>query len=169
MTFKKSTGYAGDRQRTFYGKYKIIIPKEEPMSYEEFRKNASNDLIRKFDTDCSKYSEDGHSDNYFYANCKYWENKLKEEPKQETLEEAAKDYIENTMRFSFNSMETKTQANRMLKCVEFGAKWQKERSYSEKEVFELLNAFNKHTLKLQELKLGNSFSVTDWFEQFKKK
>lgn len=43
---------------------------------------------------------------------------------QETLEEAAKDYIENTMRFSFNSMETKTQANRMLKCVEFGAKWQ---------------------------------------------
>ena len=58
----------------------IIIPQEEPMSYEEFRKNASNDLIRKFDTDCSKYSEDGHSDNYFYANCKYWENKLKEEP-----------------------------------------------------------------------------------------
>jgi hypothetical protein len=63
--------------------YKIIIPKEEPMSYEEFRESASNDLIRKFDTDCSKYSEDGHSDNYFYANCKYWENKLKEEPKQE--------------------------------------------------------------------------------------
>jgi hypothetical protein len=46
----------------------------------------------------------------------------KEEPKQETLEEAAKDYIENTMKFSFNSLETKTQANRMLKCIEFGAK-----------------------------------------------
>jgi hypothetical protein len=27
---EKSIGYAGDRQRTFYGGYKIIIPKEEP-------------------------------------------------------------------------------------------------------------------------------------------
>ena len=34
----------------------------------------------------------------------------KEEPKQETLEEASKDYIENTMKFSFNSLDTKTQA-----------------------------------------------------------
>ncbi len=65
---------------------------------------------------------------------------------QETLEEAAKDYIENTMRFSFNSMETKTQANRMLKCVEFGAKWQqdsiikslKDNDYQDEPVFELL-------------------------------
>ena len=39
----------------------------------------------------------------------------------ETIEKAGKDFIENTMHFSFNSMGTKTQANRMLKCVEFGA------------------------------------------------
>ena len=45
---------------------------------------------------------------------------------KETLEEAAKRYIENVMRFSFTSLETKTQANRMLKCSEFGAKWQQE-------------------------------------------
>ena len=89
--------------------------------------------------------------------------------KQETLEEAAKSYIENTMRFSFNSLETKTQANRMLKCAEFGAKWQAERMYSEGEVLELLDNFNKHTLKLQKLKLGNSFNVKEWFELFKKK
>jgi hypothetical protein len=49
---------------------------------EEFRKIASKELLEKFDTDCLKYSEDGDSDNYFYANCKYWESKLKEEHKQ---------------------------------------------------------------------------------------
>jgi hypothetical protein len=64
--------------------YRIIIPKEESMSYEEFRENASNDLIIKFDKDCSRYSEDGNSDNYFYANCKYWESKI-EESKQNAL------------------------------------------------------------------------------------
>ena len=66
--------------------YKIIIPKEEPLSYEEFRKIASNDLNNKFDTDCSKYSEDGDSDNFFYANCKYWESKIKEEQKQHLID-----------------------------------------------------------------------------------
>ena len=49
---------------------------------------------------------------------------------KETLEEAAKDFIENTMKFSFISNDTKTQANRMLKCVEFGAKWQQEQIYN---------------------------------------
>jgi hypothetical protein len=73
------------------------------------------------------------------AGYEYYEYKIiipKEEPKQEPLEEAAKDYIENTMKFSFNSLETKTQANRMLKCIEFGAKWQQERMYSEEEMDE---------------------------------
>jgi hypothetical protein len=42
----------------------------------------------------------------------------------ENIKEAGKDFIENTMHFSFNSMDTKTQANRMLKCVEFGAELQ---------------------------------------------
>ena len=62
--------------------YKIIIPKQEPMSYEEFRVNASEGLLEQFDADCLKYSEDGNSDNHFYANCKYWENQLKEELKK---------------------------------------------------------------------------------------
>ena len=57
-------------------------PKEEPVTYEDFRKNASKELLDKFDIDCLKYSEDGNSDNYFYANCKFWENKLREEAKQ---------------------------------------------------------------------------------------
>ena len=86
--------------------------------------------------------------------------------KKETLEEAAKDYIENTMRFSFNSMETKTQANRMLKCVEFGAKWQQERSYSEEDMAEsFMTCWKANVPEGSECKL----SFNEWFEQFKKK
>jgi hypothetical protein len=32
------------------------------------------------------------------------------------------DFIENTMRYSFNSSETRTFANRLLSCIEFGTK-----------------------------------------------
>jgi hypothetical protein len=66
--------------------YEIILPKEETLSFEEFRKIASKELLEKFDTDCLEYSEDGDFDNYFYANCKYWKSKLKEEPKQDAIE-----------------------------------------------------------------------------------
>ena len=91
---------------------------------------------------------------------------------QETLEEAAKDYIENTMRFSFNSMETKTQANRMLKCVEFGAKWQQERSYSEAiEFAEWIRIKDLQTTSKDNwIGLDMKYYTTEeLFEQFKKK
>ena len=83
--------------------------------------------------------------------------------KQETLEEAGKDYIENTMKFSFKFLETKTQANRMLKCVEFGAKWQAERMYSEEEVLNILQKVE--VSKTSILQQG----INGWFKQFKKK
>jgi len=76
--------------------------------------------------------------------------------KQETIEEASKRAIKSGL---FKD-ETLFIA---------GAKWQQQNSYSDEEVFLLLNAFNKHTLKLQSLKLGNSFDVKEWFEKFKKK
>ena len=51
---EKAVGYAEDRQRTFYGKYKIIIPKEEPkqnlpywfetQEWEQFSKLAHNNF-----------------------------------------------------------------------------------------------------------------------------
>ena len=59
-----------------------VLATGKPMSYEEFRVNASEGLLEQFDADCLKYSEDGNSDNHFYANCKYWENQLKEELKK---------------------------------------------------------------------------------------
>lgn len=91
----------------------------------------------------------------------------KEEPKKETLEEAGKNYIENVMKFSFNSLETKTQANRMLKCVEFGAKWkqkQDENLYSEEEVHDIIESYQNNVE-------NNPKHITydKWFNQFKKK
>jgi hypothetical protein len=91
---------------------------------------------------------------------------------KETLEEVAKSYIENTMRFSFNSLETKTQANRMLKCAEFGAKWQAERMYSEEEVMDLFRKYQydlaQWVLRMED-DIGGKPIPTEWFEQFKKK
>ena len=65
---------------------------------------------------------------------------------QETFEDAAKDFIENTMKFSFTSNDTKTLANRMLKCVEFGVKWQQEQNknlYSEEDVRKMFSRYNE--------------------------
>ncbi len=91
----------------------------------------------------------------------------KEEPKQETLEEAAKDYIENTMKFSFNSLETKTQANRMLKCIEFGAKWQAERMYSEEEVIAIVEKSRETGLTAEYLLLTERFKKKQEYESRK--
>lgn len=90
-------------------------------------------------------------------------NLIKEEPKQENLEEVVFKRYPRSL-----SEKDSELRNEFL----MGAKWQQEQDkklYSEKEVLELLNNFNKHTLQLQKLKLGNSFNVKEWFEQFKKK
>ena len=74
--------------------------------------------------------------------------------KQETLEEAAINHCK--LIDDFPALE-----NPIFSFKE-GAKWQQERSYSEEEVFELLEnlveTFNPPTDNLKE-----------WFEQFKKK
>ena len=87
------------------------------------------------------------------------------------LEEAAKDFIENTMKFSFASNDTKTQANRMLKCVEFGAKWKQEQDknlYSEEDLLNF-GAF----VRIEDKKEKRLFLIQDyykkWVEQYKKK
>lgn len=55
------------------------------------------------------------------------------------LIEDAKEFIENTMKFSFNSLETRTMANRMLKCIEFGAKWGiSKEAYTESQLREAI-------------------------------
>lgn len=48
--------------------------------------------------------------------------------------------------------------------IRYGAEWQKERMYSEEEVLDILF---KHTEYFAGF--GERISLTDWFEQFKKK
>ena len=82
----------------------------------------------------------------------------KEEPKQETLEEAAERFLKN------GAKEFKT-AKQVL--IEF-AKWQQEQNknlYSEEEVYTLLN---NALWDLSEMGY-NQKKLDEWFEQFKKK
>ena len=74
----------------------------------------------------------------------------------ETLEEAAEKFRSNNPGTMQGGNNTK-----ILNAFKNGAKWQQERSYSEEEVFELLEnlveTFNPQTDNLKK-----------WFEQFKK-
>ena len=76
-----------------------------------------------------------------------------EEPKQETLEEAAKEGY-NNMPFGIGLIKRRS-------VFLLGAKWQAERMYSDEEVLELLLSRPGPYLTDEEIK--------EWFEQFKKK
>ncbi len=81
-----------------------------------------------------------------------------EEPKQETLEEAALRLYPKYSSDPYNPTEDVLEEERSIFIA--GAKWQQERSYSETEVLQLL-------LKLQQTESYDN--LYDWFEQFKKK
>jgi hypothetical protein len=82
-----------------------------------------------------------------------------EEPKQETLEEAKNNAWDN-----YEHVEGNLYSTSFKNGFEIGAKWQKERMYSEEEViFFIKEALNYSSLHY------NRVSVDDWFEQFKKK
>jgi hypothetical protein len=139
--------------------YEIIIPKEEPKQIDE----KGNPLTYWGGLEEPKqiYQQ--------IIDVVGGEDKFKEiakiKPKQETLEEAAEKFIENIMRYSFNSNETRTFANRLLKCTEFGAKWQQERMYSEED----MNKYADYVLMCSAEKTFKlPLQPKEWFEQFKK-
>ena len=74
--------------------------------------------------------------------------------KQETLEEVAERYAELSY---YNRDDVNAFVN--------GAKWQAERMYSEKELFQII-AEILHTPALRD---GSWEDISNWFEQFKKK
>ena len=87
----------------------------------------------------------------------------KEEPKQETLEEAAEKFV-----YEIGDLPTDDFAPRNKKiseseiiCFIAGAKWQAERMYSEEEAIQLLIKFNQEIREVED--------VREWFEQFKNK
>ena len=141
-------------------------------SLQEYLKNTPKEKVIEDWNEFQHLDNEGITINDFLENQKqtdekgrpltYWGG-LKEKGK-ETLEEAAKNYIENTMKFSFNSLETKTQANRMLKCVEFGSKWQQERMYSEEEVHAIIESYQNNVENNP-----NHITYDKWFEKLKKK
>ena len=78
---------------------------------------------------------------------------------KETLEEAAENYAIDKQN------ENASKYYMALESFQEGAKWQQERSYSEEEVLELLNKREKYTSQSPET---DWFSISKWFEQFKK-
>jgi hypothetical protein len=71
---------------------------------------------------------------------------------KETIEEAANNWIKNTSEFL-------SVKNGFIE----GAKWQAERMYSEEEVLDILY---KHTVDIFK---GTTLTLTEWFEEVKKK
>ena len=142
---EKSIGYAGDRQRTFYGGYKIIIPKEElPKSELKIGDNTNFGII----TDINEKSV-CFGKNKVGVDVWYKKSDVKKEPKKETLEEAAEKYSKRSSASVF-------QENHKKDFIQ-GANWQAERMYNEED---LRTAYNIS-------KNANNFD--EWFEQFKKK
>ena len=139
---------------TEYGDYKIIITEEEINMFTKGKKyiqqdgvvilageNGTNGIVI---TDHKKMWGVGHySDEW---NPKAF--KLLEEPKQETLEEAAKRLIKLNRRDAFYE----------------DAKWQAERMYSEEEVIDLLIKMNSWPTTFE-----GKEDITEWFEQSKNK
>ena len=75
--------------------------------------------------------------------------------KQETLEEVAIKIAQ--------MLGTKDSFEYIKNAVEYGAKWQAERMYSEEEVLEIFEQFQTH------LPLHYEFLVKEYLKQFKKK
>ena len=89
-----------------------------------------------------------------------------EEPKQETLEEAVEKYAEIYRCPATN--ENEYCRHDIISAINFGAKWQQERSYSEEEVGEILyKAFGEYG-KHYSIMLDGAF-IDRLFKQFKKK
>ena len=103
-----------------------------------FVKNPSCEYVQSSDS-----SKDGFYNSLFIP---------QEEPKQETLEEAAANLADPNICKTDNWIS--------------GAKYQAERMYSEEEVVELLTEREQYTSKAPST---DWFSIPHWFKQFKKK
>ena len=90
--------------------------------------------------------------------------------KQETLEEAAVDYISE-------KSERAREYEMVFNAIRFGAKWQAERTYSEEDLREAFSGGRtvyNYKSEWEETYNDNMTSskfenFTKWFEQFKKK
>jgi hypothetical protein len=150
--------------------YKIIIPKEEPnqikcycghttycdcgpkepkLTFDDYLKQNPYIITSSFT------KEDWEADIW-----EKWNNLYNSKEEQETLEEAAENYVRN-------------ESDATLKLIskysfKDGAKWQQERMYSEEDMIEFHKwAFQKN--RIEESDKTTKELLLEWFEQFKKK
>jgi len=124
-----------------YYEYEIIIPQEEPK-----------DVVLGYKTSLDAQMLD------------------KIEPKQETIEEAAKLYIGVPITRIIDDEERYYTSNiGEYDAFIQGAKWQQERMYSEEEVIIILNKFGSNVYGNYTRNEMMCDFVERWFEQFKKK
>ena len=132
---------------------------------EWFVKNPSCEFVETKRIEDGKYVDrfpDGSVIEGIYENYKIIIPQ--EEPKQETLEEAAANLADPNLCKTDNWIA--------------GAKWQSERMYSEEEVLEMLQKWSMYQVDIELNKLNikelndvfrKTLSYKEWFEQFKKK
>ena len=92
-------------------------------------------------------------------------------PKQETPEKAAERILEENYAYKDDSGDRVYYDTQVKECIVNGAKWQKERMYSEEEVLEILlkHQSDYRSAVRNTSPLNWSFDIKQWFEQFKKK
>jgi len=135
--------------------YKTIMPQEEPeqLTPESFIQEISTNLGKTIPETLE------HIENFSKDL-----NKLKSQPKQETLEEAAENY--SKLKVNKDGL----MSDKQIKDFISGAKWQAERMYSEEEMYSALQklrlVFKSGVQKWQE---DFEFDLDKWFEQTKNK
>ena len=145
--------------------YKIIIPKEEPKQYPIG--GYAPGFYSCICVTCKTHFQ-GDKRACQCEPCAV--SMTKEEPKQETLEEAAEKWNEQQTTLEFGKPHN---APNRIKAFIAGAKWQAERMYSEEEVLNILFQWSMYgvDIELDKLvdKLPSILPYNEWFEQFKKK
>jgi hypothetical protein len=123
--------------------YKIIIPQQEDEQEEEEVECNMCDSLMSYDEENGIYICTN-------SECTRCYEEYEEEPKQETIEEAAVDYISE-------KSERAREYGMVFNAIRFGAKWQAER------MCEIMNAYADDVMG------GCNLRAKEWFEQFKKK
>ena len=137
-----------------YGKrtqYKIIIPKEEPKSFIVTTIKPSGTPYDLISGQSTSGIEPVRQENFY----------IRKAGNRETLEEAAE-------RIAYDSTEANKGFHSMKMFIE-GAKWQAERMYSEEEVEQMINSFEKLCYNYQSNKDWFPSKKSEWFKQLKKK
>ena len=163
------TFFVENESKAKYFREQEIIPKEEP-TFENSIDNTMN-IMSIANSMFGKKEEPKQK--WDINTCRYWDVEIgcerekciceNQEPKQETLEEAAE-------RISKSHSVHETGQDDVYQGVIQGAKWQAERMYSEEDMRKsYIAGLSNFKKRLSYNLLESELSFEEWFEQFKKK